>query len=98
MSTTSSGSFWIFLRLRSMVTPDFRPIPAVDASAACPSLSKAVFMASFAKLTTWAAVRALDAERLPLTGALEPVGTGGTGGATMAVMFEEEPLVAMRRP
>lgn len=59
ISTTSSGSFWMFLRLRSTVTPVWSPGPMALASAAWFSLSRAVCMASCAKAMTCDGVVAL---------------------------------------
>lgn len=54
ISTTSSGNFWMFLWLRSIVTPGFKSLLTPLASAALVSFSaRAFFMASWARATTW---------------------------------------------
>lgn len=55
ISITSSGNLWIFLWLRSMVTPGFKSSLTPLASAALVSFSsRAFFIASRASSTTWA--------------------------------------------
>lgn len=95
MSTTSSGIFSIFLRLRSTVTPGFRLAPTAPASATWFSLSSAFRMASRAREITCEGGNPLEAERFELEAALGKVGTGGVRVGPLEVAAE---LGTGRRP
>lgn len=80
ISTTSSGSLWIFFRLRSMVTPGCRLALTALASATWFSLSRAVRIASRASDKTWEEFIPFATAKFELEADLRMVGIGGCWG------------------